>query len=96
MQTKRKLNVFSGFANFQICHPICKGLHRCLIGNHRFCNRFAHSVEAVSLHACKRYIVVTLHCSYAKDFAVSFLFYHFPMKLTENVENTMAILFGGN
>ena len=41
------------FANFQICQQICKGLHRCLIGNHRFCNRFAHSMQAVSLHACK-------------------------------------------
>ena len=41
------------FANFQICQQICKGLHRCLIGNHHFCNRFAHSMQAVSLHACK-------------------------------------------
>ena len=34
----------------------------------------------------------TLHFSYAKDFAVSFYFNYFRMKLGQNVEKTIAIL----
>ena len=34
----------------------------------------------------------TLHFGYAKDFAVSFVFYYFRTKLTQNVEKTIAIL----